>query len=283
MASADTLMALGTSAELARVANGGTKKPTKASAGSAIGDAAAMEADTVLCAAGSSEGIQLPDKEGMFVVGASGNNLAVYPHSASGKINNGSAGAAKQSQPVTAASSFVLMGSIGWQSAPSPNSSEARTPPPHFGVTQMADHYFGRDAALADLENEPGAVQRQTNKGMAIAKFFKGQVKDEAKSAAQGRICYRDVDMIQVIIPGDKHNVVMRKIKPSDKVNYPKQYEAFRKMEEFVPEGTLIDNWPLLSRSQIEDMKYQGIFTVEQLANLPRSVATSRHGRAAHS
>jgi hypothetical protein len=133
----------------------------------------------------------------------------------------------------------------------------------------MADHYFGRDAALADLENEPGAVQRQTNRGMAIAKFFKGQVKDEAKSAAQGRICYRDVDMIQIIIPGDKHNVVMRKIKPSDKVNYPKQYEAFRKMEEFVPEGTLIDNWPLLSRSQIEDMKYQGIFTVEQLANLP--------------
>jgi hypothetical protein len=113
MASADTLMALGTSAELARVANGGTKKADQASAGSAIGDAAAMEADTVLCAAGSSEGIQLPDKEGMFVVGASGNNLAVYPHSASGKINNGSAGAAKT---ITAGNGgiFIRVDGINW-------------------------------------------------------------------------------------------------------------------------------------------------------------------------
>jgi hypothetical protein len=129
-------------------------------------------------------------------------------------------------------------------------------------------HYFTRDMPMSDID-APGSILPNMNKGKAFAKFFVGETKDEAASAARGRYVSRKIDMVRIIIPGDKHNIVERRVKESDKERWPREYEAFRKMEDFVPEGTLLDTWPMLSRAQVEDLKYNNIFTVEQLAQLP--------------
>lgn len=124
-------------------------------------------------------------------------------------------------------------------------------------------HYFTRDVPMDEVAgNRPAG-------GQSMAKFYAGQVEDKAKSEALGRPAYRTIDMVQIIIPGDNGTVVKRRVKPSDKQRWPKQWEAYEKMQEYIPEGTLIDNWPRLTRGQIEDLKYNNVFTVEQLAELP--------------
>lgn len=129
----------------------------------------------------------------------------------------------------------------------------------------MQTHYMTRDFSMAEVAEAPG---RMPQGGQAMAKFFAGQVRDNAKSEALGRNAYRTIDMVRVIIPGDNGNVVERRVKPSDKMRWPRQWEAYQKMQEYVPDGTLLDNWPWLTRGQIEDLKYNSVFTVEQLANL---------------
>jgi hypothetical protein len=121
---------------------------------------------------------------------------------------------------------------------------------------------------MGDID-APGSVISTMNNGQAIAKFYTAELQDAAATAARGRYVGRKVDMVRIIIPGDKHNIVERRVKQIDKDRWPKQYDAFRKMEEFVPDGTLIDTWPMLSRAQVEDLKYNNIFTVEQIAELP--------------
>lgn len=131
-------------------------------------------------------------------------------------------------------------------------------------------HYFTRDVPMTDID-QPGSILPSMNNGQALAKFYSADVRDDAASAARGRYVGRKIDMVRVIIPGDKHNIVERRVREPDKARWPKAWEAYRKMEDFVPDGTLIDTWPMLSRAQVEDMKYNNIYTVEQLAELPDS------------
>lgn len=123
-------------------------------------------------------------------------------------------------------------------------------------------HYFTRDIPMEDLGGSAAG-------GAAMARFFAHQVKDTAKSEALGRPAYRTVDCVSIVIPGDNGNIVERRVKPSDKERWPKQWEAYRKQQDYVPDGTLLDNWPRLSRGQVEDLKYNNIFTVEQLSDVP--------------
>jgi chaperonin cofactor prefoldin len=120
---------------------------------------------------------------------------------------------------------------------------------------------------MSDID--PGSIQPMANNGQPFAKFMTMEVKDEAASAARGRYVGRKVEMVRIIIPGDKHNIVERRVRESDKQRWPKQWEAFRRMEDFVPDGTIIDTWPMLSKSQVEDLKYNNIYTVEAIADLP--------------
>ena len=92
--SVDTMMALGVPAESAKAIAGGTKG-TLTATGSSISDAAPLTADTTLVTGIASGGVQLPDKLGVFIVACLTQNTVVYPHSASGVINGGSAGAGK--------------------------------------------------------------------------------------------------------------------------------------------------------------------------------------------
>lgn len=138
-------------------------------------------------------------------------------------------------------------------------------------------HYFTRDVPMDDVM---AGEARMPQGGNAFAKFFARDVIDKAKTEALGRNAYRKIDMVRVVIPGDNGNVVERRVKPSDKIRWPRQWEAYQKMEEFVPDGTLLETWPLLTRGQIEDLKYQNIFTVEQLAEVSDE-ALSRLGLGA--
>ena len=124
-------------------------------------------------------------------------------------------------------------------------------------------HYFTRDVPTN------GTDMMIKNGGTAFAQFYSEQVPDKMKTQALGRPAYKTVDRVRVFIPGDQTTVVSRKVRESDKPRWPRQWEAYRKQQDFVPDGTLLDNWPMLTKGQIEDLKYNQVYTVEQLAEIP--------------
>jgi len=107
--------------------------------------------------------------------------------------------------------------------------------------------------------------------------FYMGVLKNDARTVEQGRAIFDDVECVRIIVPGDKNNVVDRPAQVSDKQRFAKQYDLFKKgvAEEDQVSGTRLTDWPFLSRAQAEELRYLGIKTVEQLANV-RDDITSR-------
>jgi hypothetical protein len=110
-----------------------------------------------------------------------------------------------------------------------------------------------------------------------VAFFYMGVLKNEAKSEAEGRHIFDDIESIKIIIPGDKNNQIDRPATVQDKRRFAKQYAAFKegRTEEEQISGTRLTEWPFLSRGQCEELRYLQIRTVEQLAEV-RDDITSR-------
>lgn len=101
-------------------------------------------------------------------------------------------------------------------------------------------------------------------------------IHQEAESEAAGRPIYKDVPHIKIMFPGDKNKLIYRPIKTisdqtgrSDPERFPRHWAAFQAQESHVNEGTPIEEWPPLTKSQAKELKSINIHTVEMLASLP--------------
>lgn len=99
-----------------------------------------------------------------------------------------------------------------------------------------------------------------------LVKFYLKQVQDKTKTIEQGRPVFREKEYIDIRTAGTRSDAVVRPATPADKKRFPRHYEAFQKRIEMPEEGTPLSEWPLLSRSQVEELAYYNIKTVEQLA-----------------
>ena len=97
-------------------------------------------------------------------------------------------------------------------------------------------------------------------------KFFSHPLQDKERTLQEGRPIYVDTDYIQIMVPGDKGNVVVRPVRPDDVHRFPKQHLSYKSDLEEVLEGTPLEKWNYLTQAQVEELKYFGIRTVEQLA-----------------
>lgn len=103
----------------------------------------------------------------------------------------------------------------------------------------------------------------------ALVKFEMHAASDYDASEAAGRPIRRDVPYIWKFAPGDKGNIVHRPVRDSDKKAYPRLWDAFEAGREAPIEGTALTEWPPMPRSLAEDLAYDHVRTVEQLAALP--------------
>lgn len=98
--------------------------------------------------------------------------------------------------------------------------------------------------------------------------FFMYPLQDKAKTLEEGRPIFVDTEFVKIMVPGDKENIVTREVRESDKNRFPKQYLAFKNQEKELMEGTPLGKWSYVTAAQVEELKYFGILTVEQLANV---------------
>ena len=98
--------------------------------------------------------------------------------------------------------------------------------------------------------------------------FFNHPRRDVEKSNEEGRPIFHEEVYVRIMVPGDKDSVVIRPARDMDKQRFPKQLAAFEKGEGEIHDGTPLKAWPMITRSQCEELKFFGVYTVEQLAEL---------------
>lgn len=105
-----------------------------------------------------------------------------------------------------------------------------------------------------------------------LVKFYTAPRQSITKSKEMGRPIFEETTYIQIMTPGNKDHIVIRPATERDKQRFAEHYRKFtaREDQEAV-EGTILEEWAAVSRSQVNELKHLNIRTVEQLANVSDS------------
>jgi len=98
--------------------------------------------------------------------------------------------------------------------------------------------------------------------------FYNRAVRNDFKSREANRPIFDDIVHVKIFTPGERLNQIDRPMREEDKQRFPRQWNDFVQKRTFVPEGTPIDLLFPNHPSVAETMKGNGIYTVEQCANL---------------
>lgn len=133
--------------------------------------------------------------------------------------------------------------------------------------------------AEATMEMTSGAFQNENEADRRLlVQFNLHPHLNQEKTAQEGRPIYEDREYIMIIVPGDKDSIVHRPAWTKDFTRFPRQYAAFKSKNEDVVVGTPLKLVPWLSSSQIKELDYFNIKTVEHLADVNDNVGTKFHG-----
>lgn len=118
---------------------------------------------------------------------------------------------------------------------------------------------------LTDLAMNSGRYHGDEN---LLVRFFKHPRKDTQASEEAGRPVFKDTDYIEIMQPGNKDSIIKRPASKMDIDRFPEHYRRYQAREDQeAVEGTPLEEWAAITRSQVEELRYLNIRTVEQLAN----------------
>jgi hypothetical protein len=99
--------------------------------------------------------------------------------------------------------------------------------------------------------------------------FYKRSVKQQDASQEAGRPIFKEFDFVRICVPGDALTEIDTYANESHRVRFPRQWAYYQNQvgshEQVI--GTPIEQWPLISRSQAEELKGIKFRTVEDVAN----------------
>lgn len=107
--------------------------------------------------------------------------------------------------------------------------------------------------------------------------FESVSVQDFVASEREGRPIFRDEERVTIMMPGNPHTRPVARVTNEHRERWPREYAAFKEGLEVSPEGTPIEEWAILGKSQVNEMKALGFKTVEHIANMD-DLAIQRFG-----
>lgn len=132
---------------------------------------------------------------------------------------------------------------------------------------------------LAELEYDHTVYER-TNAGdeKLHVHFFMDVLPDPDASAQAGMRKFRDAEFVSIMVPGDKRNIVVREVRESDIERFPKQYKMFKDGAGEQVLGFPLKEWAGVTRAMVEEFKYLGFHTVEQIAEASDGILSKYPG-----
>lgn len=100
-------------------------------------------------------------------------------------------------------------------------------------------------------------------------KFYKRAVKLEHESNESGRPIFKDFDFVRIMVAGDNLTEIDTYAQESHKQRFPRQWLQYQATQDYSNEiiGTPVEQWPLISQSQAQELKGVKFMTVESIAN----------------
>ena len=120
------------------------------------------------------------------------------------------------------------------------------------------------DFDVASFEHQ---AQTEEDKKLLV-KFYVKPRPDSAETIKQGRPIFKDVEYIDIRIPGDRTGGVARPASHADKQRFGAHYQAFKQRTEVPLDGTPLIEWPLITRSLAEELAFHHVKTVEHLSTM---------------
>ncbi len=118
------------------------------------------------------------------------------------------------------------------------------------------------------MQNSFGRQQESQQQRQLYVEFYSRPLKDEARTREEGRPIYEDVDYVKIVTPGSR-DFVARPARTDDVERWRPQWDAYKAgQDQQATVGTPLSEWPQVTRAQVEELKYFGVHTVEQLADL---------------
>lgn len=115
------------------------------------------------------------------------------------------------------------------------------------------------------------ALRNERPTDTAIPRFFTKAAKDTERSNAEGKAIFKDVEYIEIRIPGDRFNVIERAASDHNKARFAVAYEKFKKGVEQKPDGFPLQAWNTATPALIATLAEAHCYTVEQFANMAES------------
>lgn len=100
--------------------------------------------------------------------------------------------------------------------------------------------------------------------------FFKPRIDNEA-SIRENRPVYKDTPYIEIMMPGEKNVIIIEPVWSQHQLRFPVQWAQFLAGEKDQMVGTPLKVAPFLTESQVEELAFFKIRTIEQLADLADS------------
>lgn len=100
-----------------------------------------------------------------------------------------------------------------------------------------------------------------------FVKFEDKPVQDKQASEDAGRPIFKEIPHISIRAAGSQ-SFVCRRASIADMRRFPRHYAAFKQQRELPVEGTLLSEWPLISRTMAKELEALDVKTVEQLVGM---------------
>lgn len=99
-------------------------------------------------------------------------------------------------------------------------------------------------------------------------KFYQKAIQNNFKTALEGRPIMEMADFILIEVPGNQTLTIDTFVSDTDKERFPVQWARYQneKIDGDI-EGTLLNDWPVLSAATAAELKHFKFYTVEQIAN----------------
>ena len=108
-----------------------------------------------------------------------------------------------------------------------------------------------------------------------LAMFYDRPVVDEEATGVEGRVVHKAVTYCRILVAGQPRSIADARVKDEyhnpamdPRKRFPVAWQAYKEKRAGLAEGTPIEQFPLLSITQVADLKAAGVMAVEQLANM---------------
>lgn len=132
--------------------------------------------------------------------------------------------------------------------------------------------YGTADFDVQDFNNREAADKT------VFCHFYIKPKENEAKSIEAGRPIFEDREYVKIRTPGNQTNEIDRPVTDMDRKRFSAAYKAFKEGDSEQLIGTPLVEAPWITRSQVEELSYLRIRTIEQLAAVGDDVCTRISG-----